>query len=434
MKLAILSQYYPPEIGAPQARLSALAEGFVRRGHEVTVLAAMPNYPTGRVQEGYGGLLAREARGGVSVIRSCIYPTQRTDLVRRLACYLSFTASAAVAGAALLGRHDYLFVESPPLFLGLTGLLLSRLKSSRMVFNVSDLWPESAVRLGVVRDGSVGHRISARLEAACYRRAWLVTGQTRAIVADIARRFPDCDTYHLPNGVNCDAFSPGRASEPARDFLGPGGRCTVLYAGLHGLAQGLEQIVDAAETLGASAPIDFVFVGDGPARESLIARAAGLAHIRFEGPRPHHEIPALLASADVIVVSLHPSLADAVPSKLYEALASGRPVVLIAGGDAATIVASREAGLVVAPADRNGLVEAFRRLADDPGLRRRLGEHGRVAAVELFDRDRIVDAFADLLESGLRGDGMPTRARRDPVPLLSSAGQFTGAGQGEGPA
>lgn len=405
MKLAILTQYYPPEIGAPQARLSALAEGAVRRGHTVTVITAQPNYPAGRIQPGYGGILVREVRDGVAVLRTPIYPTKSPALVPRLACYFSFAGASAVAGSLLLRSPDYLFVESPPLFLGLTGILLSRLTSARMIFNVSDLWPESAVRLGVVRPGSAGHRVSAGLEAACYRRAWLVTGQTRAIVADIAQRFPGIAAYHLSNGVDCAAFGPDQATEPARDFLRGDGRCSVLYAGLHGLAQGLEQIVDAAETLGRDAGIEFVFVGEGPARATLMerARTGGLAHVRFAGPRPHRDIPALAASADVLIVPLHPSLADAVPSKLYEALASGRPIVLIAGGDAAAIVASREAGIVVAPGDRAGLVAALRALAADPARRRRLGDNARAAAVELFHRPRIVEAFLELLEGGLRG-------------------------------
>src|SRR2546425_12402524 len=119
MKLTILSQYYPPEVGAPQARLSELAAAFVRRGHQVTVLTAMPNYPVGRIHEGYGGLFRREVRDGVQVIRTFIYPTQSAGLIRRLANYFSFVVSSALFGTFLLTPQDYLLVESPPLFLGL---------------------------------------------------------------------------------------------------------------------------------------------------------------------------------------------------------------------------------------------------------------------------------------------------------------------------
>ena len=151
VKVAILTQYYPPEIGAAQVRLSALARGFVRRGHQVTVVTAMPNYPAGRLQPGYHGLWRREQQDGVSVIRSFVYPTQRTDFAHRLTNYFSFVFSSAVFGTFLLREADYLIVQSPPLFLGLTGIWLSRLKGTRMVFNVSDLWPESTVRLEIRR-------------------------------------------------------------------------------------------------------------------------------------------------------------------------------------------------------------------------------------------------------------------------------------------
>ena len=156
--LTVLTQYYPPEIGAPQVRLSELAAHFVQRGHSVTVLTAMPNYPTGKIYPGYSGLLRREHRDGVSMIRTFIYPTQKTDFMPRLMNYFSFVLSSATLGSALLGRADYLLVESPPLFLGLSGFWLSRLKHARLIFNVSDLWPETAVRLGILQPGSLACR------------------------------------------------------------------------------------------------------------------------------------------------------------------------------------------------------------------------------------------------------------------------------------
>ena len=179
MNLTLLTQYYPPEIGAPQARLSELAAHFVRRGHCVTVLTAMPNYPTGKIYPGYGGVLRRQQQAGVNVIRTFIYPTQRATFVRRMTNYLSFTLSSVITGSILLRRADYLMVESPPIFLGLSGTWLSRLKHARLIFNVSDLWPESAVRLGVLQAQGLSFRVSAWLENFCYRHAWLITGQCK---------------------------------------------------------------------------------------------------------------------------------------------------------------------------------------------------------------------------------------------------------------
>ena len=181
MHLIICTQYYPPEVGAPQNRLSELARLLADRGHQVSVITAMPNYPSGKIHDGYGGLFQRERVAGVDVLRTAIYPTQSLGLLRRLASYCSFVCSSIVLGTLLLRRADYLLVESPPLFLGLAGFWLSRAKRARLIFNVSDLWPESAVQLGIVRRGGLLHRLSSWLEASLYQRHFfLVAPATRS--------------------------------------------------------------------------------------------------------------------------------------------------------------------------------------------------------------------------------------------------------------
>lgn len=409
MRIAFLTQYYPPELGAPQARLSELAAHFTARGHAVDVLTAMPNYPAGKIHPGYGGLLRRETVAGARVLRSFIYPTQRADFLHRLTNYFSFVVSSAVVGTAALPRPDYLLVESPPLFLGYAGVWLSRVKGARMIFNVSDLWPESAVSLGMVRRESRAYSLSARLEAWCYRKAWLVTGQSAEILADVSRRFPAVSTYHLSNGCDTEAFHPGVARP---GVFGEGGGAVVLYAGLHGLAQGLDQLLDAAGLL-RGGPARFVLVGEGPVKRDLVAGAGtrGLENVEFRDPVPKTEMPALVASADIVVVPLKKYIPGAVPSKLYEAMASARPVVLVAEGEAAEILRRADAGIVVRPGDVEGLAAAVRALAADPALRRRLGENGRRAAVERYDRARIADRFIGLLEQRLAGG-----AGRDTAP------------------
>lgn len=304
----------------------------------------------------------------------------------------------------MLDRPDFLMVESPPLFLGLAGAWLSRVKRTRMIFNVSDLWPESAVQLGLVREGSTVHRLSNWLECRCYRAAWLVTGQSREIIADIDARFPGKPTYHLSNGVDCAAFGPDRTTAEARATLGASGRCVVLYAGLHGIAQGLNQLLDAAQEMQAEEGPDFVLVGDGPMKTALVseARLRGLDRVRFLDARPASELPPLLAAADILVVPLGVGIRGAVPSKLYEAMALARPIVLVATGEPASIVETHCAGLVVPPHDTDALAGALRRLRDDPELRAELGENGRWAAERFFNRTEIARQFISHLENALR--------------------------------
>ncbi len=398
MRFGLLTQYYPPELGAPQARLSELAARLVARGHEVVVLTAMPNYPGGEIYPGYGGLVRWEEQTGVRILRSFIYPSQSLGLVKRMASYLSFVSSSLVAGSLLLPRLDFLMTESPPLFLGISGFLLSRLKGARWIFNVSDLWPESAVRLGVVGEGRA-LRLAQRLEAFCYQKAWLVTGQSRGIVEDIRRRFPAVPTYHLSNGVDTQLFRPDLEVGEGRCGLGEPGECIALYAGLHGLAQGLEQLLEAAARLRDLERFRIVLVGDGPEKRRLVQRARELelANVRFLDPRPREEMPRLLASADAAIACLKETLPGAVPSKIYEAMAAGRPLLLVAGGEPAEIVRGAGAGPIVDPGDVEGLARACRELAASPALRSGLGAAGRKLAESDYDRRRILDAFLDHL-------------------------------------
>jgi glycosyltransferase involved in cell wall biosynthesis len=406
MRIAIHSQYYPPEMGAPQARLSHLAGEFARRGHEVVVLTAFPNYPKGRVEPGYGGLFRREERDGISIIRTWIRPSQSVGLSARLKSYFSFVLSSLAVGWFTLGRLDVLITESPPLFLGIAGYLLAWRTGARWIFNVSDLWPESAVHLGAVSPGW-GLDAAYALERFCYRRAWLVTGQSAEILENIHRRFPAVRTYHLSNGVDTQLFEPGLRDAKARRLLldgAPEGACVALYAGLHGVAQGLDQILDAAAKLTDLPPVRFVFVGDGPEKHQLVqaARQRGLENVRFLEAVPRESMPALMASADLSLVPLKMSLPGAVPSKIYEAMGAGVPLVLIADGEAATLVRRSEAGMVVAPGDTAAVASAVRTLAGDPALRRRLGKAGREAALRDFDRRGIADRFIGYLEGEAR--------------------------------
>jgi glycosyltransferase involved in cell wall biosynthesis len=401
MHITLLSQYYPPEVGAPQARLSELAGHFVERGHVVTVLTGMPNYPTGRIHTGYGGILRREQLDGVNLIRTFIFATQKARFTHRMANYLSFVISSATIGGLFLGSTDYLLVESPPLFLGLTGIWLSRMKQARMIFNVSDLWPESAAQLGVLRRESSAFKASLLLEKLCYDKAWLITGQSHSILADIQRRFPGKPTFHLSNGVDTRKFRPDRWTQDARATLSGNAKFVVLYAGLHGLAQGLDQILEAAAKLQNDTELEFVLIGDGPEKNELrsAAKCRDLNNVRFLDPRPASEIPALIAAADIVLVPLKKYIPGAVPSKLYEAMASARPVILVADGEAAELVCRHKVGIVVKPGVINDLIDAIRKLHTNPSLRRTLGQNGRRASEQFFDRTGIAKGFIDHLEA-----------------------------------
>jgi len=315
--------------------------------------------------------------------------------------YFSFVFSSMFIGGWYIKSCDYFLTESPPLFLGIAGFILSRWKHARWIFNVSDLWPESAVRLGLIQDG-FALRISQYLEAFCYRKAWRVSGQSQSILLDIQNRFPTVNIIHFSNGVDTTIFSPDSNSQqgvqfPAKTKL----KIIFLYAGLHGLAQGLDQILDAFKKLEHLQDICLILIGDGPEKKSLIKKTSelGLHNIFFLDPVLHKYIPNALASADICIIPLKKFIPGAVPSKLYEAMASGKPVLMIAEGEPAEIVDKYRAGLVAKPGDIEGISLAIQQLANDPELRQEMGVLGRKAAVEHFDRKKIIYQFEKNLTS-----------------------------------
>lgn len=368
------------------------------------VLTGMPNYPGGAIFPGYGGWVRKETDNRTHIIRSYIRPSNSLSLLPRMTSYLSFVVSSLLNGLWTLPRLDLLLVESPPLFLALSGFLLSRAKSARFVFNVSDLWPASALELGVIRNG-IQYRLASSLERFAYAKADMVSGQSRGIVEDIRKRYPDARVCLFSNAVDTSEFRPDKGLPNLRERYATPDEMLVTYVGLHGLAQGLQQVLDAAQALGKGADVRFLLVGDGPEKASLMERAAasGLDHVTFAPAVPAPDVPPLLAASDVILVPLRTVITGAVPSKLYEAMASGRPVILSAEGEARRIVTEIGCGLVVSPGDSKGLTEAIRTLKANPSLRLEMGLRGRRAAETLYDRERVTDAFIELLEDLVEG-------------------------------
>ncbi len=398
----MLTQYFPPEMGAPQVRLSELGERLITRDWEVEALTALPNYPTGHVLPGYSPWRAvSEKVGNIRTVRVPLYPAKQ-GFVRRLASYFSFGASAAVFGPSMIARPDVLFVESPPLFIGYAARYLAWRWKCPYVLNVSDLWPESAIRMGIVKPG-IATAMAQRLERWLYRGAAAVTGQSDEIIAGVRAVEPQVRTLVVTNGVDPQRFGRTHADRDARTLLGDEPGPVFVYAGLLGWAQGLDQILDLARSIPEAIAGRFVLIGEGPERERLARRIAEerIDRVRLVGAQPRDRIPKLLAAADAAVITLGMNLPGAVPSKIYEAMASELPILLVASGEAAKRVRDAKAGLAIDPGDTDGLRQAFFRLASDVGLRHSLGSAGRRAAETTYHRDRIAGELDEFLRGVL---------------------------------
>lgn len=400
MRLLILTQYFPPEVGAPQNRLFELACRLQRLGVDVTVLTAMPNYPQMQVHASYvGKKYVYEEQQGLKVHRSYIYVSQSKSIVARLRNYFSFVVSSARSARRLPVRFDFIMCESPPLFLGYSAMYLARIKKAKLIFNVSDLWPESAEKLGVVTNKRLLN-LAYNLEARLYKRSALVTGQTQGICSDIQRRFPNVPVYWLPNGVDLNYYNPsGVEAGNWREQQGFGPDDFIaLYAGIIGIAQGLEVILQAAEHLRQQPHIRFVLMGSGPEKEKLLRlrRELGLENVYFLNTVTKREMPQILRSVNAAVVPLKKLdlFTGAIPSKIFENLAMELPLLLGVDGEARDLFIKKgNCGLYVEPENPVALATAIKQLAGNPELTKQLGTNGRRFVTEHFDREKIANGF-----------------------------------------
>ena len=414
MRILILTQYYPPEVGAAQNRLSCLARFLKRAGHSVTVLTAVPNYPSGNIHAQYRNrLIVEEVEEGITVLRTWLYTRPGLRFFGRLANYLSFSALALVMAVNKVGRQHVVITECPPLFTGFSGFFISKLKRAKFAFNISDLWTDSAVDLGMLKNKTL-IALAHRMELFLYQRADLITCQTQGIVSGVRARVPEATIALVTNGIEGDFFrktDDARGRRLQRSYTASG-KFVVGYAGLHGLMQDLETVVDAARLLRDNDRVAFAFYGDGPQKVKLMRRVSEerLENVEFFPPQPVDRMPEIFAGFDAMVVPLRdlPVLKGAIPCKLLEAMAAGVPIVLAALGEAKHVVEAGRCGIVVLPEAPQLMADAICALHHNEPMRVSFGQNGRQHAFEHYNRDRINERFEVMLSglcSGERGDG-----------------------------
>ena len=404
MRILILTQYYPPEIGAPQNRLHELAIRLKNKGVQIEVLTALPNYPKMEVFKDYRNKQRREETiDGITVHRSWIYVSASKSIVARLLNYFSFVWSSYWRGRRLQS-FEYLMVESPPLFLGYSAIALSKKLNAKLIFNVSDLWPESAEKLGLVTNKSLLN-MAYKLEKKCYKTSTLITGQTQGIVNDIKQRFPAKEVSWLPNGVDISFYNPEKI--PDSDFRQVNGfkdeDIIFFYGGILGHAQGLEIIIEAAREL-ENTHAQFVIQGAGPEKEKLVTlhKKYALKNIHFLEPVTKSEMPGILKSVDIAIVPLKKLdlFKGAIPSKIFEALAMKKPLLLGVDGEARKhFIENAQAGLFYTPEDIDSLKTQVIYFLENPDETKKMGDRARNYVADVFDRNKIAEGLYDELQN-----------------------------------
>ncbi len=433
MKILFLSHYFPPEVNAPASRTYEHCKRWVDAGHDVTVLTCAPNCPDGVVFEGYSNRFRGQTENvdGIHVVRVWTYLAANRGTTRRIANYLSYMV-VAIWASLRLSRPDVVIATSPQFFCGWAGVLVSWLKRRPLVLEIRDIWPESIEAVGALRNRRL-LRFLGFLERCMYAAAnHIVTvghGYRDRIVSKLSQ---PRGISVITNGVDVNLFQPTEDQRFRHEWDLEG--CFVCsYIGTIGMAHGLEVVLRAARQLQqrGRSDIRFCFVGDGADRQRLEeqCRRDGLENmVVFTGRQPREEIPYILSASDACLIHLKGCdlFSSVIPSKIFETMAMGRPVIMGVRGEARELVLQAGACIEMEPDSATSLVAAVEKLADDEPFRRKLESAGRDFVATKYTRDQLAAEYLELLHhvAGIELEVQPRCGAAPPLinnPMTASA-------------
>jgi glycosyltransferase involved in cell wall biosynthesis len=407
MRILFLSDNFPPESNAPASRLHEHARYWVAQGHEVTVITCAPNFPDGKVFSGYRNAWRQVSMlDGIRVVRVKTYISANEGFLKRTLDYISFMASASLFG--LFERApDVVVATSPQFFAAVGGWVLSALRARPFVFELRDLWPASIVAVGAMKKSPLIRGLE-ELELFLYDRAALIIAVTESFREDLVARGVTPEKIGVVrNGADLSWCQPRPRDAALATEFNLQDKFVVGYLGTHGMAHGLTHILDAAEALRDRSEIAFFFAGSG-AERSNVERLVGERHldnVRMITRQPKERVSALWSLCDLALIPLRdsPVFATVIPSKLFEAMGHGVPVLMsLPEGEATQIVRETGCGVCVSPEDSAAIATAVRELADDRPRLRRLATQARAAA-PTYSRETQAALMAQLLATHQRG-------------------------------
>lgn len=395
MKIGLLTQYYKPEMGAPQNRLFEMMRGLKELGNDVCVVTAMPNYPTGKIFSDYKGkVTCKEELDGIEVKRYWLYASNARKALPRIWNMVSFSFMAIFSLRYLRSKQlDYLIVESPPLTLGIVGIILSRLLKCKLIANISDIWPLSAKELGAMSDGALYHYLE-KWEHRIYKKAYISMGQSQEIVDHIASKGAK-RVYLFRNGVDPSRFEALEEIKPEE------GRIKLIYAGLLGFAQGVADICNSINF--AKLGMEFHIYGAGGEQQAIekIISDNPDKGIYYHGVVSRNELPHKLKEANMTLIPLVKNIYGAVPSKIYESMAAGLPIMFLGEGEGAQIVDSNRIGLVAHAKDYEGLKQNIEYAVAHPEEMKQMSKNCIDCAHNMFNRPKQIKDLNAFLEKHL---------------------------------
>lgn len=403
MHILFLSHYFPPEVNAPASRTFEHSRAWVQSGHRVTVVTCAPNHPRGKVYDGYrNALYTREEKDGIQIVRVWTYVTANEGFLKRTLNYISYLIAVLLV-TPFLPKADIVISTSPQFFNGLAGYFVSRMKRAPWILEIRDLWPESIVAVGAMTNKTIIHLLEW-LELFAYRKADRIVPLTDAFQRFIERKgIPKHKITVIKNGADLSLYKPVSGRNSLAETLGLADKFVASYFGTHGMAHHLETILQAAQRLRDYPQIVFLLAGDGAEREKLLALRDELAltNVLMLEQQPKEQMPWLWALSSVSVILLKKSdlFTTVIPSKLFESMAMGTPIILGVQGESAEIVTHAEAGFCIEPEDAQELAARVLALFTDAALRARFGTKGRQYVIEHFNRRTLAQRFEQLLQA-----------------------------------
>ena len=400
MKILFLTDNFPPEVNAPATRTYEHAKEWGEAGAEVTIITCNPNFPQGKIYEGYQNKLKQvEYLEGMKVIRVWSYMSANQGFLKRTLDYVSFSVMSSIIG--LFEKADVIIATSPQFFTTWSGWFLSKLKRKPWIFELRDLWPESIATVGAMSKESRLFKFLEKIELGLYRSANFVIPNTPAFKENLFNRGILTDKiYVIPNGANLELFDSSRKNDALKENLGIKEDFVVGYIGTHGLAHSLDFIIESIAKANFE-NIHFLFIGDGAEKEKVkeIATSNQLKNVTFLDPIPKEQIPDYLAMIDASLVPLKKSdtFKTVIPSKIFEACAMGKPIILGVEGQAKEIIDEFGAGVHFEPENTEEFIQAVNNLKDDEELYNTLSQNALNLA-QAYDRKELAKEMLGIIK------------------------------------
>lgn len=402
MKIVIISHYFPPEIGAPSARLYEMARHWVELGNEVHVVTCFPNHPTGIIPKEYKNLIYKyESMDGIYVHRNYVYATPNKGFIKKTLGHISFMFSSVLISMRKIKNPDVIITSSPTFFSIFSGYWYSLRKKAAFVLEIRDLWPAALIELDVVKEGFITNTLE-RLELFFYKKSDKLIMVTKAFKQNMVDRGIDGNKVHvITNGVNQSMFYTKEKSPELISRYNLEDKFVISYVGAHGISQNLNTILKVAKDLQIEKDIQFLLIGEGAEKDQLkkIVRDQNILNVEFIDAQPKENIPDFYNVSDISLIPLKDIelFKTFIPSKMFEIMACGVPIIASLDGEAADILRESKAAEVVKPDSAKEIMQAILKLKNNKILMEQLQENGPTFVKKKYSRRQLAEEYLDII-------------------------------------